>query len=116
MERSRLICGINEPPVVDPVMWFDALFKAFHHQAIKHILPFPAQYDKERWWISQLHVIYSVELIFRGQTLGYVPISCLQPTTSCLSTGARDVFRTSACHYRGQSKQGSYILPKRHLV
>jgi len=47
MEGRRLICGINEPPVVVPVMWFDALFKAFHHPAIKHILPFPTQYDKE---------------------------------------------------------------------
>ena len=34
MERRRLIRGINEPPVVVPVMWFDGLFKAFHHFAI----------------------------------------------------------------------------------
>ena len=54
-------------------MWSDALFKAFHHQALKHILPFPAKYDKESWWISRLQVIYSVELIFRGQTLYYLP-------------------------------------------
>jgi len=31
LERRRLICGIKEPPIVVPVIWFDALFNAFHH-------------------------------------------------------------------------------------
>ena len=75
LERKRLICGINESTVVIPVMWFDALFNAFHHKAIKHILPFPTQYDKESWWISQMHVICSAELIFRGQALMYISIT-----------------------------------------
>ena len=74
-QRRRLICGINESPLVVPVIWFDALFNAFHHQSIKHILPFPTQYDKDSWWISQLHVIYAAELIFRGQALEYVAIT-----------------------------------------
>jgi len=69
------MCGINEPPTVVPVMWFDALVNAFHHKAIKHILPYPTQYDKDSWWISQLHVMCSVELIFRGQALEYVAIT-----------------------------------------
>ena len=56
-------------------MWFDALFNAFHHQSIKHILPFPTQFDKVCWCTSQLHVIYSAELIFRGQALEYVAIT-----------------------------------------
>ena len=75
LERRRLICGIKEPPIVVPVIWFDAVFNAFHHQSIKHILPFPTQYDKDSWWISQLHVIFAAELIFRGQTLEYVAIT-----------------------------------------
>ena len=70
-EKRRVVCGINDSSIVLPVMWFDALFNAFHHQAIRHILPLPTQFDKENWWISQLHVIYSVELIFRGQALEY---------------------------------------------
>ena len=75
LERRRVICSINEPTLVVPVMWFDALFNAFHHQAIKHILPYPTQYDRDSWWISQLHVIYSAELMFRGQALEYVAIT-----------------------------------------
>jgi len=75
LKRKRLICGVSEPSLVVPVVRFDALFNAFHHKAIKHILPFPTQYDKDSWWISQLHVMCSVELIFRGQALKYVPIT-----------------------------------------
>ena len=75
LERRRVTCSVNDSSVVVPVMWFDALLNAFHHQAIKHILPFPTQFDKESWWISQLHVIYSAELIFRGQALEYVAIT-----------------------------------------
>ena len=75
LERRRVICNINDSSVVVPVIWFDALFNAFHHQSIKHILPFPTQYDRDSWWISQFHVIYSSELIFRGQALAYVAIT-----------------------------------------
>ena len=75
LKGKRLICGVNESTLVVPVVWFDALFNAFHHKAIKHILPYPTQYDKENWWISQLHVICSAELKFRGKALMYVPIA-----------------------------------------
>ena len=75
LKRRRKICNTNEATVVVPVIWFDALFNAFHHQAIKHILPYPTQYDRDSWWISQFHVIYSAELIFRGQALEYVAIT-----------------------------------------
>jgi len=79
VKRMGGMRGIYEPPTVVPVMWFDALFNAFHHEAIKHILPYPMQYDNESWAISQLHVIYSVELIFRGQALVYMPITAHNP-------------------------------------
>ena len=75
LKRRQVICGINDSSIVVPVMWFDALFNAFHHQAIKHILPFPTQFDNESWCTSQLHVIYSAELMFRGQALEYVAIT-----------------------------------------
>ena len=72
--RRRILCGINEPSMTVPTMWFDANFNAFHHKAVEHILPYPTQFDKESWWDSQLHVIYSAELIFRGQVLLFAPI------------------------------------------
>ena len=79
LQRRRVICSTNESSVVVPVVWFDALFNAFHHQSIKFILPFPTQYDKDSWWISQFHVLYATELIFRGQALANVAITAHNP-------------------------------------
>ena len=62
LKRRRVICNTNESTVVVPVIWFDALFNA-------------TRYDRDSWWISQFHVIYSAELIFRGQALEYVAIT-----------------------------------------
>ena len=96
LQRRRVMCGINKQPLVIPVMWFDALFNAFHHEAIKHILPYPTQYDKESWWISQLHVICSVELIFRGQALKYVAITAFNRQHRAYPRGKKKFFRKSA--------------------
>ncbi len=74
-KRRRMLFGINEKSMVVPVIWFDALFNAFHHKAIEHILPYPTQYDNQSWWSAQLHVICSVEPKFRGQALSFVPIT-----------------------------------------
>ena len=89
LQRRRLVCGTNEPSVVVPVMWFDALFNAFNHEAIRHILPYPTQYDKESWWISQLHVICSVELTFRGQALEYVAITAFNKQHRAYPQGSK---------------------------
>ena len=75
LEKRRTLCSISEMSMVVPVMSFDALFNAFHHKAIEHILPYPTQYDKESWWSSHSYVVVSVELIFRGQALLCVPIT-----------------------------------------
>ena len=53
LKRRRVICNTDASTVVVPVIFFDALFNAFHHQSIKHILPFPTQYDRDSWWIAQ---------------------------------------------------------------
>ncbi|XP_078367091.1 uncharacterized protein LOC144651092 isoform X1 [Oculina patagonica] len=75
LEKRRLKCGINETSMVIPTAWFDAMFNAFHHKAIEHILPYPTKYDRQSWWASQLHVICSIELKFRGQAMMFVPIT-----------------------------------------
>ena len=85
----RVMCGINDSSLVFPVMSFDALFNAFHHKAIKHILPYPTQYDKESWWTSQLHVIYSVEMIFRGQAIAYAAITAYNQQHRAYPQGKR---------------------------
>ncbi|KAL9979861.1 hypothetical protein ACROYT_G017584 [Oculina patagonica] len=75
LEKRRLKCGIKEASMVIPTVWFDAIFNAFHHKAIEHILPYPTKYDRQTWWASQLHVMCSIELKFRGQAMMFVPIT-----------------------------------------
>ncbi|KAL9979858.1 hypothetical protein ACROYT_G017581 [Oculina patagonica] len=75
LEKRRFKCGINETSMVIPTAWFDAIFNAFHHKAIEHILPYPTKYDRQTWWASQLHVMSSIELKFRGQAMIFVPIT-----------------------------------------
>ena len=77
LERRRTLCDINETSAVVPIVWMDAMFNAFHYKAIEHILPYPTQYDKISWWISQFHVICSAGLLFRGQALLCVPLTVL---------------------------------------
>lgn len=79
LQKRRMKCGVNEPSMAVPTVWFDAILNAFHYKAIKHILPYPTQYDKESWWASQLHVMCSMELKFRGQTLMFVPVTVNNP-------------------------------------
>ena len=79
LEKRRLKCGIHETSMVIPTAYFDALFNAFHRDAIEHILPYPTKYDKESWWASQLHVMCSVELKFRGQAMMFVPVAVNNP-------------------------------------
>ena len=79
LQKRRMKCGITESSMAVPTVWFDAIFNAFHYKAIKHILPYPTQFDKESWWASQLHVMCSMELKFRGQTLMFVPVSVNNP-------------------------------------
>ncbi len=35
----------------------NAIFSAFHYQAIDHILPYTAKYNSVSWWFSQMYII-----------------------------------------------------------
>ena len=90
LEKRRAKCGINETSLVVPIVWCDAMFNAFHHKAIEHILPYPTRYDRDSWWASQLHVICSIELKFRGQASMFVPVSVYNPQHRSYPRGAHN--------------------------
>jgi hypothetical protein len=48
---------------------FDAIVNAFHYKAIKHLLPYVADFDSGSWWASQMGLIVRTEILFRGQFL-----------------------------------------------
>ena len=79
LRRRRELCGIHDTPLVMPLVWFDAIFLAFHHKAVAHILPYNMKYEKESWWVSALHIMAVVGLKFRGQALLFAAVTAGNP-------------------------------------
>ena len=50
-------------------VWFDAIFNAFHYNAVRHVLPYDSTFDNQTWWASQMAVIVRSEVLFRGQVV-----------------------------------------------
>ena len=79
-DRRRTICKKTDSPLVITSVWFDGVFNAFHYKAIEHLFPYRTQYEKISWWSLHRYMCTTVELIFRGQALMYVPITAGNPT------------------------------------
>ena len=113
LTRRGWICGVKESSVVLPVVWFDALFNAFHHKA--HFALSYTIWQRELVDFSVTCNLFCRADIPRPGTKVCTYYS-LQHATSSLSSGDQDVFRANTCHYRKHSKQGTCGLPKPHLV
>ena len=69
-------CGINETGrLVLPTVFYDALFNAYHHKAIEHILPYPTQYERGCVFCSNRQAMIAVEVKFGGQALLFAPVT-----------------------------------------
>ena len=79
LKRRRQLCGIHDSSLVMQVVWFDALFQAFHHKAVAHILPYNNKYEKKSWWASALHIMAVLGLKFRGQALLFAAVTVRNP-------------------------------------
>ena len=75
LDTRRYICGINETSLVIPTTYFDAIFNAFHHKAVEHILPYPMQYERECIFASNRNTMIAVEVKFGGQALLFAPVT-----------------------------------------
>ena len=75
VKLRRKFCGINETALVLPTVLFDALFNAFHHKAIEHILPYPTQNERECAFCSNRKALIAVEVKFGGQALMFAPVT-----------------------------------------
>ncbi|KAL9971603.1 hypothetical protein ACROYT_G017787 [Oculina patagonica] len=75
LENRRFFCGINEILLVLPTAFFDAIFNAFHHKAVEHILPYPTQFEHECVFASNKNTMLAVEVKFGGQALLFAPVT-----------------------------------------
>jgi hypothetical protein len=69
------LCGINETSLVLPTVFYDALFNAYHHKAIEHILPYPTQYERGCVFCSNRQAMIAVEVKFGGQAFLFAPVT-----------------------------------------
>ena len=73
-------CGIKETASqVLPTVFYDALFNAYHHKAIEHILPYPTQYERGCVFCSNRQAMIAIEVKFGGQALLFAPVRGKNP-------------------------------------
>ena len=78
-KKREHLCGIKERSMVLPVVWFDGCLNAYHHKAVRHVLPYPSLDKSESWYIPNRHIMSAVELKFRGQAMMFVPVRVINP-------------------------------------
>ena len=79
IRKRRDLCGINDPSLVLPTVFFDAIFNAFHHKAVEHVLPYPTQYERGCMFCSNRDTMIAVEVKFGGQALLFAPVTAGNP-------------------------------------
>jgi len=79
LNRRRDLCGISEPSLVLPTVFFDAIFNAFHHKAVEHVLPYPTKYERGCIFASNRDTMIAVEVKFGGQALLFAPVAAGNP-------------------------------------
>ena len=79
LKRRQTRCGINETSLVLPTVFFDAIFNAFHHKAIEHLLPYPTQYEHHNWHCINIQTVTQMEVKFPGQALLFAPVTAGNP-------------------------------------
>jgi len=60
-------------------VFFDAIFNAFYHKAIEHLLPYPTQYEHHNWYHINIQTLAQVEVKFPGQARLFAPVTASNP-------------------------------------
>eukprot|EP00959_Pyramimonas_sp_CCMP1952_P068550 1430740-Pyramimonas_sp.AAC.2 len=55
--------------IVWPVCAFDALFNAFHHEAVDVLLPYDQRYEQMSWYCSQQDIIIRTSAMYKNHVL-----------------------------------------------
>lgn len=79
LKRREKKCGIKTKSLVLPTVFFDAIFNAFHHKAVEHLLPYPTQYEHRNWFGINIQIVTQVEVKFPGQALLFAPVTAGNP-------------------------------------
>jgi hypothetical protein len=72
-----------------PVCAFDALFNAFHHEAVDVVLPYDARYEKMSWYCSQQDIIIRTSAMYKSHVLELQTVAVHNDAHSSYPKGSR---------------------------
>lgn len=64
-----------------PVYHFDAIFNAFHREAVEWLLPYNNSFDSSSWWTSQLILIHKAGMWFQSHVLEFSEMTVSNPSS-----------------------------------
>ena len=73
-QREKLNCSLKEPVEYIPSARWEACLNAFHRNAVHHVLPYSASFDKISWWVSVVYMEAKCEIVFPGQVVIHTDI------------------------------------------
>ena len=79
IKKRRKLCGIRKSSPVLPTVMFDAIFNAFHHKAVEHVLPYPTQHERGCMFAINRNTMIAVEVKFGGQAFLFSPVTASNP-------------------------------------
>ena len=68
----------TDMPLYLTVVHFDAMFNAYHRDAVEALLPFTTLFDSD-WTYSQMYQVVKVELTYRGHAVMFTPVKADNP-------------------------------------
>ena len=115
IQKRRDMCGINEPTLVLPTVFFDAVFNAFHHKAVEHVLPYPTQYERGCMYCCNRNTMIAVETKFGGQALLFAPVTAANPKHRKYDRRAKNLTAISR-EFIARIKQEAPPILRNHVI
>ena len=115
IEKRRDRCGINEPSLVPPTVFFDAIFNAFHHRAVQHVLPYQTEYERGCMYCCNRNTMIAVEAKFGGQALLFAPVTAANPKHRKYDRSAKNLTAISR-EFIARIKQEAPPILRNHLI
>ena len=115
MNRRRVLCGITKSSLVLPTVMFDAIFNAFHHEAVEHVLPYPTQYERGCMFCCNRNTMIAVEVKFGGQALLFSPVTASNPKHREYDRSTIN-FKATLREFAARIKQEAPLTLRNHAI
>ena len=96
-------------------MVFAAIFNAFHHKAVEHVLPYPTQYERGCMFCCNINTIMTVEVKFGGQALLFSPVTAGNPKHRKYDRAKSNMTEISR-EFMAKIKQKAPPTLRRHVI